>query len=377
LLRRMNERRILETIQMAGEMSRADLVRKVGISPPTVSKLVRTLLQMRVLEESDATAVAPGRPAKVLRLARKGKRIVAAVLDIKECSITITGLDGEIQPDRVVRFPTPASYKQLLEKLTRGIGKLAGHGKDNIAALGISLPGLIDRRRQQVLLSANLHLLDGQCPGKDLHAKTGIPVILLNETDALCLAERAYGQARGLEDFALVDAAGGLGASVVSGGELLNGNNGLAGEIGHITVDVRGKTCGCGNVGCLETVGCDSALLAIISKKIGHAVDMDEVIRLAQSGKLNISAEVEQTLEYLAIAIAAVVNIFNPSVVFVQARMLEIREGMFQRVLDLVKRRALGPSLAECRILQASGSKLKSAVAGTIHHLTTVLGPKV
>ena len=85
LLRRMNTRRILEMVQAKGEVSRAELVRLTGISPPTVSKLVRSLLDARLLEEGDAPEAALGRPAKVLRPANLATRIFGAVVDIREC----------------------------------------------------------------------------------------------------------------------------------------------------------------------------------------------------------------------------------------------------------------------------------------------------
>ena len=91
-------------------------------------------------------------------------------------------------------------------------------------ALGLTAPGLIDRRRQQMLFSANLHQLDGRFLAADLQERLGLPTVLLHETDALCLGERAFGQARGMDDFALVDATGGLGAAVMSGGQVMAGH---------------------------------------------------------------------------------------------------------------------------------------------------------
>src|SRR3981081_3700610 len=79
LLRRMNERRILEMVQAQGAVSRAELVRLTGISPPTVSKLVRSLLAANMLDEGEAPDAVLGRPAKVLRPARQTTRVLGAV----------------------------------------------------------------------------------------------------------------------------------------------------------------------------------------------------------------------------------------------------------------------------------------------------------
>lgn len=378
LLRRMNERRILEVVQARGSLSRAALARETGISPPTVSKLIRSLLAARLLEEGDAPGAMRGRPAKRLRLANQGAGVLGAVIDIKECAIAATGLDGLLSEDRIQRFPTPETYVELLAELVKHAKRLVPRGeKSAVLALGLTAPGLIDRRKQQVLLSANLHLLDGQFLAGDLQERTGFPTSLLHETDALCLGERAFGQARGMDDFALVDASGGLGAAIMSRGQVIAGHSGLAGEIGHITVEPGGRLCGCGNTGCLETVASDLALATLISEKIGQPVNIARAMELVESGEVQADDQIDRTIEYLAIGIAAIVNIFNPAAVLIQSRTLGIRDGVFEQFVELVRRRALGPSVAGCKIMRASGSKLQGAVAGTIHHFTNVLGPKV
>ncbi len=374
----MNERRILETVQAHGGLSRAELVRLTGISPPTVSKLVRSLLAAHLLEEGAAPGAVLGRPAKVLRPANQAARVLGAVVDIRECSIAATGLDGRLQAQRILRFATPGSYDALLEAIVKHAQRLMlRQEKAATLALGLTAPGLIDRQQQQVLFSANLHQLDGHFLAGDLQARLGLRTILLHETDALCLGEKAFGQARGMDDFALVDATGGLGAAVMSRGQVLAGHRGLAGEIGHITIDPQGRRCGCGNIGCLETVASDLALASLISEKIGKTLSFARAFALVRSGQVRADAEIDRTIQYLAIGIAAIVNIFNPAAVLVQARMFDVREGIFEQLLELVHRRALSPVLADCKIMRASGSKLQSAVAGIIHHLTSVLGPRV
>jgi N-acetylglucosamine repressor len=378
LLRRMNERRILEALQNHGELSRAELVRLTGISPPTVSKVVRSLLAAHLLDEGDAPDAAIGRPARVLRPANQAARVLGAVIDIRECFIAATGLDGRLRADRTLQFATPETYEELLDALAKHARRLMRRREKTVTlALGLTAPGLIDRQQQRMLFSANLHQLDGRFLAADLQERLGLRTILLHETDALCLGERAFGRARGMDDFVLVDASGGLGAAVMSGGKVLAGHSGLAGEVGHITVDPHGRRCGCGNVGCLETVASDLALAGSLSERIGKTVSFAKAFDLLRSGELQAGSELDSTIEFLAIGIAAVVNIFNPAAVLVQARMFDLRDGAFEQLIEIVGRRALSPIFADCKIMRASCSKLQSAVAGTIHHLTSVLGPKV
>src|SRR5258708_10817132 len=104
-------------------------------------------------------------------------------------------------------------------------------------------------------------MTDGRSPAQDLAARLGVECNVLQESHALCLAERHYGLAKGLDDFAMLDVGTGVGLGVMSGGRLLTGHSGLAGELGHITaVADGGRRCGCGNHRCLGTVASDSAL---------------------------------------------------------------------------------------------------------------------
>jgi N-acetylglucosamine repressor len=151
----------------------------------------------------------------------------------------------------------------------------------------------------------------------------------------------------------------------------------MAGEIGHVTIDPKGQLCGCGNHGCLDTVATDCALARAISHRYDTSFEIDDVVRLVRSGEIQPLEEIRETLEFLAIAVAMVINLFNPSTVFVLGRMFDAQENMFQQLLHLVRQRALAPPLADCRIFQSQTSKLQGAVAGIVNHLTSSLAPKV
>jgi N-acetylglucosamine repressor len=237
---------------------------------------------------------------------------------------------------------------------------------------------LVDYRAGRGVLSPNLPLTNGHAPAADLAARLGVACSLLQESHALCLAERHYGLARGIDDFAVLDVSTGIGLGVMLGGRLLKGHSGLAGEIGHITaIASGGRTCGCGNTGCLETVASDSALAYHAGLKLGRAVSVDEVVELARSGSVDLSAELDAVAGYLAIGVAAVVNLFNPAVVFVHSPLFDFDPGLLAKIAARAKGRALPPSFAECKVLRAEGSKRRGAVAGIIQHLTDSVAPEL
>jgi N-acetylglucosamine repressor len=167
-----------------------------------------------------------------------------------------------------------------------------------------------------------------------------------------------------------LDVSTGVGLGVMSGGRILMGQSGLAGEIGHLTVEMDGRRCGCGNFGCLETVAGDSALAWSISQRVGRKLGIEEVLQLVREGQLDPAWELASAGRYLAVGLAAVINLFNPGTLFVHGRMFELSPEFLPRVLEETRRRTLGPSFEECRIVQARGSKRQGAVAAIIEHLT-------
>ncbi len=368
-----NEREVLRVIQARGPLSRADVARLSGLSAPTVSKAVASLLQAGLIEESAALEPSRGRPALQLRLATASVQVLGIVIDAVRCEVVSAGLDGLLHPEGE-SFPTPTTYPKLIDALAMQCETLMRRDTITTLGLGVSLPGLIDDRQGRGVLSPNLSITNGQRPASDLEEQLGLPGVLVHETHALCLAERDYGLAVGLDDFAILDVGAGVGLGVMSGGRVLSGHSGLAGEIGHITVVADGgRSCGCGNTGCLETVCNDAAFAHRVGRKLNRTVGIDEALALVQSGRGPLAGELHETAKYLSIAVAAVVNLFNPTTVFIHSKLFAADDDLFQRVVDLTAKRALGPSFADCRILRAKGTKLQGAVAAAVQHVTNAV----
>jgi N-acetylglucosamine repressor len=310
-----------------------------------------------MLDESDAPVLGRGRPARKLHLASSRAHVLGLVIDAGQCRITAAGLDGQLHEDRTLDFPTPRTYAALIDGLASRAEKLIDHPEMTTLGAGISMPGLIDNRRQLGVLSPNVPMTNGRSPSQDLAQRLDMECVLLQETHALCLAERQFGLARGLDDFAMLHVSTGVGLGVMSGGRLLHGNRGLAGEVGHIPAVADGRPCGCGNLGCLETVASDSALAWRVSQRLRRKLTIDDLLAGARSGKLDLTAELDEACRYLAIGLATVINLFNPATLFVHGRMFALDPALFGRVRQETKRRTLTPSHDDCRIVQARGSK--------------------
>ena len=377
LLRRINERRLLEAIQQHGPSSRATLTRVSGLTAPTVSKAVDSLLKRGFVEELDPSEPALGRPGRLVRMAAESAAVLGVVIDARLCCVVAAGLDGTVSETQTRRFATPPSYAELLDSLERQCRDLLAGVAGRVHGIGVCVPGLVNERLREIVFSPNLHLLDKRNPALDLAERLGLDCVLVQETDALCLSERMYGDARGLHDFAMLDVTTGLGLGVMSGGQVLAGHSGMAGEVGHVTVVPDGIRCGCGNRGCLETLATDSAMVRMLSEKAGRPLSLDEAEAVIASRPGDFQHEIRTATEYLAIAISAVINIFNPTTLFVHGAILVGSEERFARVLERVKQRTLTASLADCTILATRSSKRQAAIAAIMHHLTNAWAPSI
>jgi len=244
-----------------------------------------------------------------------------------------------------------------------------------VHGIGLSVPGLVNARLREIVFSPNLHLLDRHNPARDLEARLGTPCLMVHESDALVLGEWLYGGARDLDNFGVLDTVNGLGLGVMSGGRLLTGHSGMAGEIGHMTVAPDGVRCGCGNRGCLETLATDAALVRLMGDRLGRVVALDEAADLVTTRPADFQHEIHVVSEHLAIAISAVINIFNPTALFVHGVLLAGVPERFAQVIERVRQRTLTASLADCTIVATKSSKRQGAVAGMMHHLTSACAP--
>jgi N-acetylglucosamine repressor len=372
LLGRMTQRAVVEALRAKGPLSRADISRITGISPTTVSSAVTQVLAAGLVEEMHSAVTGPGRPGKLLRLATVTAQVIGVSVEPEWCEMVAGGLDGQPRPNCHARFPTPNTYTRLLAEIERHARAWINEPDVRTLGLGLSLPGLVDTTGDRAVFSPNLHQTDDQRPGHDLANRLGLNTILIQESDALCLAER---QVHATDDLAILDVVAGLGIGVLAAGRLLHRDLGLPRELGHVTAILDGELCGCGNRGCLETLATDMAFARMVSHKVGRSLTMEEVSDLVRGGQVNASNELERVLDYLAVAIAAVANLFAPPLIVVHGRILDLAPNMIEVLTTRAQPRMLTPLQKRCRLTKSSTTKAQGAAAGILDRVFELLGP--
>jgi len=374
---KLNEREIMRVLQVHGPLSRAALVRKTGLSAPTISKAVASLIGLGLLEELAAPQSLRGRPATRLQLASDAKQVIGVVIGVERCELVSAGLDGVLHPE-TEHFPTPATYELLIEQLIQSCRVLIEKPGITTLGIGVSLPGLTDDRKGIGQFSPNLPITNGRKPAKDLEAGLDFPTVLIQESHALCLAERNYGRAVGLQHFAIMDVGAGVGLGVMNQGELLTGASGFACEIGHVTVVMEnGELCGCGNRGCLETICNDAAFVRRINKRLKRSLNFEQACAVVQERRSPLAQEMQDTANALAVASSIVINVLNPSHLFIHSVLFDIDPMLLEQVIGLTQKRALRPSFGDCTITRASGTKQQGAVAAIVQHVTNAVAHRL
>ena len=250
-----------------------------------------------------------------------------------------------------------------LMKLARA-SMAAASGKE-IAGLGIGSPGPLDTTTGIVLLTPNLGWVN--FPLRDRVAGAlGLPATLDNDANCAIFGEWWRGAARGANHVVGLTIGTGIGGGIVLAGQVYRGKSDIAGEIGHMTIDLNGRRCKCGNYGCLEAyasgpaiaaraiegieAGADTALPRYVNGDLAR-ITAQIVYEAAHDGDGYALEVVHDTAKFLGAGVANVVNIFNPEVVVICGGVTLAGDKLFLPLRSEVKRRAFKPAIEACRIV--------------------------
>ena len=226
---------------------------------------------------------------------------------------------------------------------------------DSLVGVGVAVPGFIQMEKGIIVGSNNLPAFEGFPVRDDIQSKLGTRVILENDANVAALGEKWIGAGKDVEDLVLLTLGTGIGGGIISGGRVLHGSIGMAGELGHITVFPDGNPCGCGNCGCLEKHASATAVSAMAAMlHLGGNLSAEAVYDLAQKGEEKARMPFEVMGQALGIALAGLVNVFNFPLYLLSGGMLPAWDLFAPRMMEEVERRSFTFRNAKTRIEKAA-----------------------
>jgi predicted NBD/HSP70 family sugar kinase len=351
-MREMNRALVLEMIRGEKTVSRTDLARRSMLTKPTVSAIVGDLIDEGLVHEVgfDASASRKGRRSRLLELNDAAAAFVGIHFGVRHTSLAVADARGRIRASRVVES-FAGQFARALRALPTVIKEAVAEAKlsrSRLEGVGVAIPGLVDQASGACVIAPNLQYFDVPVRAK-LVEKLGAPTTVRNITHAAALAESRLGAARGVRSFVWVYVGSGIGAAIVVDGRIVYGKHGFSGELGHCAVVDNGIQCGCGGMGCLETVASGTAIEAAARNGLaslrrngrGSKVDAQQVAIAARSGDPEARRILARAADYLGMGISYLLNLLNPEMVVLGGRVIQAGESLLEPVRASVARHAM------------------------------------
>jgi len=353
--RDINRRIALNVIREHQPISRADLARHLNITRGVVSTLVQELIAQGLIFEGATGEAARGRKPTFLHIRTSDRFAVAVDVRFSKTYIMLCDFSGRqiaLEAHDTI-FNVPDFIKDLSARIRR---MLKTHGaKGTCEGIGLVIPGMVDQRTGLVLNAPALGWR-GVDLRDTLAAATRLPVQIENSGRACALAQLwlARGEATGANSFVFISVSDGLGVGMVVNGELVRGHDHIAGEFGHVPLNLDGPRCMCGSSGCWEAYVSN---LATLSRYFGHDLSklspnalrdteyssftVLDLIARARAGDAKALVAIQATARFLGLGLGMIVNIVNPDCIYLAGEITTgwdlieatVREALVERAL--------------------------------------------
>jgi predicted NBD/HSP70 family sugar kinase len=350
---------VLALFRSVPGMTRAELIRRTGLSRSTINQRLDALLAAGLIVADGEEAPARGRPAERFRFART--RGVLLVADIGATGMRAASCDlaGSIAAEREVPVDVTDGPEAVLGEVDRVFDQLlrdGDHDPDQVIGIGIDVPGPVDFARGRVVSPPIMTGWDGfDIPGW-FASRFGCSVLVDKDVNAM-----AFGEQRmvypDVPELLMVKVGTGIGASHISEGRVRRGADGAAGDVGHLHVTVpdveEEPLCRCGNTGCVEAYAGGWAIVRDLVEAGHEVADVHAAVSLIRSGDVTAVRLARRAGRILGATIADAVSLLNPSVVVLGGQLARVDEQIMAGVREMVYRRSLPLATRNLQIVRS------------------------
>lgn len=344
-----NRELVLKILQNEGRCTRVELSRQSGLKQGTITNIIGDFVSWGVVEETGALVGKKGRRSIGIRITDEPYRVIGLRITRQYFMVGVFALNGTLIGTEFRQDYEATDPLVVLGQACDTINRIIAEGGDcRYVALGVAVPGPYLRDVDEVAMINSFPGWRRVPVGRVIREKVMIPVIVDHDANAGVLAEWSLEADQAAHDSILYISVGqGVGAGILRGGAVFRGARGVAGEIGHTSVDINGPRCECGARGCLTLFASTLALTSSVGQAFGRDVPgsvpvaFDEVIELVHSGDARAVQAFDRAMRYLGTGVVNALFTYDPSLVIVGDEMSRIG----QPVVD-----ALNAVLAELTV---------------------------
>jgi predicted NBD/HSP70 family sugar kinase len=374
---------VLDLIRGARTISRVELAASAGLTPPTISEVVRDLITDGLVVEAGRGASTGGKPPTLLQLNPSARYSVGVQLERNTCVIVVVDLAGR----QVARtsFPgtrqmPPQQALRFLAAQVNAILDAAAVERDRVLGIGLVSYGPQDRHAGLLLSPQPTDEWYDYPVAPRLAEILGMPVLLDNDAAAAAIGEYWLGTVEPRSTYACIYMATGIGGGVVVAGEVYRGSSSNSVEIGHISIDAHGDECTCGNRGCLENYAGPSAVVRQALKMPGLAahlaLDPAETDFLAEFARIAAAANagnpealhlIEQSARYLGCAAVTITSLFDLDSIVLAGPSFAVAGSIYQALIQQeVDRRTFARRAHPVRVVPSVSGSDAAAIGGAV-----------
>ncbi len=303
----------------------------------------------------------------------KRKKIVALGIDIGGTKIKagLVNAEGKVLSQKVIPTYKERGAASVLKQIEEIICFFKNSSSKEIQGIGLALPGQVDDKRGHCLYCPNLGWGELEI-SRRLTEKTGLPVRLINDANAACLGELFYGKGKKTKTFLSITLGTGVGSGLIFNGQLFTGRFGSGVEAGHMVIDPTGYPCSCGRRGCWETLVSAPGIIRRTKEKMkiikdsktaklikegcneDESLSPEKIFQAAREGDLLAREIVEETVFYLAIGLANLINLFNPFEISLGGGVAEAEEIITSDLIEQIDKNVFPTMKGKVKIYKAT-----------------------
>jgi len=355
-MRDINKRIVLNYVRSRSPISRAEIARETSLQRSTVSAIIDDLILDELVDELGAGDSTGGRKPTLLQLKTGSPAAIGVDVTPRQTTIAVADLNGEIIEKDT--FPTSPDIEymncQILGKVKRFTDLYRGPHLE----VGMCVPGIADPSRNSIVYIPYFQWHNWDI-AKQITEETGLPVIVDNDANAVALAELWFGaeEIRTISNFILVMIAEGIGTGIIIDGQVYRGENGAAGEFGHMFLAENAPvTCSCGRRDCWEAHASEKAIIHRYQANNGttnKTMDLERLIGLAQNGERRAAEILKETAHAIGIGISNLIIGFSPQAIVVGGSIVRAWD-LIKDEINILARRSIRHEVSDTMIVRSS-----------------------